>query len=294
MFEARSKRIRPATDEKVITSWNALMISAYVKGFQVLGNTEYLQTAIKAMQFLLANLYTEVRLLRTWAKGKAHLNGYLDDYVLTVQALLDLASVDPSAKWLSTAGQLNEIILSHFFDQNSNSFFYTSADHEELIMRTKNNLDGPLPSSTSVAVINLLRLARITGNAQLDTVAENVLKQCASQFERADQYSNMLCALDLYLSDKLELVIVNNPSDLQENKDMLIAANSTFLPNLITVVTDGSADKEAHQDISALLAGRVLKNNKATAYLCRSFSCQEPVTEPVELAQQLRGSYLSR
>jgi hypothetical protein len=288
LLEVRSKRTAPGTDEKVITSWNALIISTYVKAFQVLGDAKYLQIAVNAMQFILKNMYQgshkDSRLLRTWAKGKAHLNGYLEDYVFVVQALLDLASVDASSTWLSAASELNEIILSRFFDQDSSSFFYTSDNHEKLILRTKNNLDGPLPSSTSVAIMNLLRLARITDNSKFEVIAKNVLKQCASQFEHAvDQYSNMLCALDLFLADKLELVIVTSPG-LQDTNHMLSAANSIYLPNLITVATDGSSD---YANASALLANRTLKGNKVTAYLCRNFSCQEPVNAPAVLSAQL-------
>lgn len=296
LLETRTTRIRPSRDEKVLTSWNALMISSFVKGYQVVGNIEYLQTAIEATRFILSNMYQDGRLLRTWSKGRAHLNGYLEDYAFMIQALLDLAGVDASPVWLTTAGQLNDFVLSHFFDQSTSNFFYTSDDHEELILRTQNNFDGPIPSSTSVVVMNLLRLSRIFDNAPFEKIAQDVMQRCAPNFERAsDQYANMLCALDLYLADKTELVLVTTPSTSQEAlhtsktlpqqfKDMLKAANSIYLPNLITVVTDNSAGRDLP---ISLLADRTSLNNKVTAYFCRSSTCQEPATEPSRLANQL-------
>ncbi|MGI0035948.1 MAG: thioredoxin, partial [Nitrososphaera sp.] len=158
LFAEREKRVRPGRDEKILASWNGLMISGFVKGFAATGEEKYLDAAKKAVRFVETRLASsDSRLYRTFKDGQAKLNAYLDDYAFYVGALLDLFAIDSKAEYLERAIRYNDYMLGHFWDSKDGDLFFTSDDHEKLIVRTKNFYDLAIPSGTSVAANNLLR-----------------------------------------------------------------------------------------------------------------------------------------
>ncbi len=293
LLELRQKRVRPGRDEKVLTSWNALMISAFVDGYRVAADESYLATARKAARFILDNLLVDGRLLRTWGRGKSKLNGYLDDYAYFVQALLDLASVDFDPIWYNTACSLGQSMVTYFFDKKEDCFFFTSNDHEQLIARPKNFIDGSTPSATSAAIFALLRLGRLSGNGSYTQMAEEAMKVFSPYFARVpDQFSNMLCALDFHLSPGAQIALVADSSQRGTWQEMLFALHSHYLPNSVIIlqdIKDRKAGSEPPEPIaqSPLLSGRGLVDNKATVYICQNSTCQQPINDPEKLASAL-------
>jgi uncharacterized protein len=283
LLAAREKRIRPGRDEKVLTSWNGLMISAFARGYAVLQDVRYLDAARNASKFILSTMYKDGRLLRTWGKGKARLNGYLDDYSFLSEALLDLAEIDGDPLWFNTARDLTDKMVEHFWDASEGGFFYTSDDHEELLTRPKNYFDGSIPSGTSVGCSNLLRLARLTGNEEDRKKAETVLSLYSPHIEKApDQFANLLCALDSYLSRPVEIAFVMKP-DSPGWTNLLWKIHSVFLPNKVMLVKQ--TDREGLQ--SPLLESRSLLDGKPTAYICRNFACEKPINDINALSEKM-------
>lgn len=284
LIAQRNKRPRPHRDEKVIASWNALMVSSLVKGYKVLGDEKYLDAAKQAAHFLLAKMYSGNRLHRTWAAGTIGGEAYLDDYAFTVQALLDLAGADFDSSWLKSAKELNEVILEHFSDHTSGDFFYTADFQNQPLSRTRSSSDSPLPSGTGVEILNLNRLAQITGDDRYRARAERLLKQYNDAMRSNPvAHGSMLNALDYFLHSKTQIVVVV-PSGLSKTKDISAAVFGTYAPNTSMLFFKFS-DRPEISD--ALLHGKKPLAGRATVYLCRDMVCEKPITDPAVLQQKL-------
>lgn len=289
----RDKRTHPGRDEKVLTSWNGLMISGFVSAYKALQEKHYLTLARNAANFLLSELQHDGRLLRTYGKGKAKLNAYLDDYAFLVQALLDLCEIDYNPKWYHAAHTLTKTMLRHFWDDEHGGFFYTSDDHEALLTRPKNYFDGSTPSGTSVAVLNLIRLSRLSSDDEIfKQKAEETLSLFASHFERGtDQFSNLLIGLHLALSSDIQIAIVIDSSK-DNYSELLKAAHSIYLPTSVIILKDIRATTSGDESSSAsldspLVKSRGLVNGLPTAYVCSNFTCDQPITDPDTLRKKL-------
>ncbi|MBX9688164.1 MAG: thioredoxin domain-containing protein [Candidatus Obscuribacterales bacterium] len=289
LLAEREKRVRPGRDDKMLTSWSSLMISCLLDGYRVSGDRNYLDAALKAADFILNNLWKDGRLLRTYGRGIAKLNAYLEDYAYLIQALLDLAACDASPRWFKSAELLNDFVLTHFWDEENAGFFYTSDEHEELIARTKHFYDGSTPSSSSVSAMNLIRLSRLKGDLKLMNYAERTIKLYSSFFHKApDQFSNMLCALDSYNAQALEIAVLFDDSTKAQAEELLSVIYRTYLPNAVLILSNLSAsDNEQLLAACPLLRERPLQNSLATVYICRNFSCQKPIVDKNALAQEL-------
>lgn len=276
LLAARETRIRPGRDEKVLTSWNSLMISAYVAGYVATGKEAYLETAKTCASFILEKLVQGGRLLRTYGRGKAKLNGYLEDYAFFVQALMDLASADLDPRWLANARSLTDVMLERFNDVEEGGLYYTSDDHEQLVTRPRSHFDGAVPSGTSVATMNLVRLARITGHDPYILRAQNLLLLYAPFFRKLpDQFGNLLCAADLFIHAEQEVAIIAEEAG-NDLKEMIFCAHNGYRPNQLIVVSKPTSGYR-------LLDFRVPISGKPTAYICKNFACQKPTTSAEDL-----------
>jgi hypothetical protein len=285
LYDAREKRIRPGRDEKVLTSWDSLMITAFIEGYRVLKEPKYLDAALRATNFIFDNLMTDGRLLRTWGQGKAKLNGYLDDYSYFIQTLLDLAEVDTNPKWLKEAERLAGIMLEQFWDTKDGGLFYTSVDHEELVTRPKSHYDGAIPSGSSVAVFALLRLAKLTGNKKYEQRGLELLKLYIPFMARVpDQFSNFLCAIDFYMAKETEIACLFPSKADTKDEPLLFHVYSHYLPNKVVLCSD-----EGSINPSPLLEGRLTIESKPTAYICSNYTCDAPVTELTQLDDRLKA-----
>jgi uncharacterized protein YyaL (SSP411 family) len=196
----RERRERPARDEKILTAWNGLMISALARAHQILGGEQYLRAAQRAAQFCLEHLHKDKSLQRSYKDGQVKGNAYLEDYAFLITALLDLYEADADRRWLEMAKSLSATLVEKFWDEHSGGFYFTSSDHERLPVRTKSFFDGATPSGNSAATFALLRLARLTGEATWRARAEQTLRLCRDLMEQAPHaFSYMLSALDFYL-----------------------------------------------------------------------------------------------
>jgi uncharacterized protein len=276
LFAVRETRVKPGRDDKILTGWNGLMLSAFAEAYKFLGNPRYLEIARQTTDFLFANLCREGRLLRSFKDGQAKFNAYLDDYAFFAAALIELYEATFERSYLERAVEFTEILLSRFWDEKDGGFFFTSSDHEALIARTKSAFDGSIPSGNSVAVFNLLRLYFLTENQAYLTKAEQVLRLFYDAMEQNPfGFSNMLCALDFYLTRPKEIVLLGDKED-PAAKEMLARIHGMFLPNKTLSCYD---PRDPSAAMPTVLAGKTQIDGKLTVYVCHNFTCSLPVTE---------------
>ncbi|MBI3270656.1 MAG: thioredoxin domain-containing protein [Planctomycetes bacterium] len=290
LLTARARRVRPGLDDKLLTSWNALMVRSMAAGWQILGDRRYLDAAIATSRFLLDTLLKDGRLLVTWRAGQAKLNAYLDDYAFLLAALLDLYESTFDRVWLDEALRLNRTVLERFWDAKEGGFFFTSDDHETLLARTKAPYDGVIPSGNSEMAMNLLRLSLLTGDADLRERAGRILSLFHESMASSPRgFANMLCALDFFLGPTTEVALAG-PAGSAEVEGFLRAIHGRYLPNRVLALTDpgdpGAADLER---TVPLLAGKRLADGKPAAYVCTASTCSLPVTSVEKLAEQLEA-----
>ena len=199
LFAEREKRVRPGRDEKILTSWNGLMISGFVDGFKVTGKEQYLNGAKEATRFILQEMRKDGQLMRVFNKGKCQVKGYSEDYAFFIQALIDLYEATFEIEWLKEADELNERMIQQFWDEKNGGFFFTGKENESLIARSKNPYDNAIPSSNSVAVFNLIRLGYLTGEESLKEKAEQILHLFYDfLYEHPSGFTHMLSGLSFF------------------------------------------------------------------------------------------------
>ena len=280
LFAERERRIKPFRDEKVLTAWNGLMLAAFADAAGVLGNDEYLEIAKSNAAFIARELQHDGRLLRTWKNGKAKLNGYIEDYANVADGLIVLYQVSGEVEYLAEARRLADLMITEFWDEENGGFFFTSNDHEELVVRNKDFYDNATPSGNSVAADVLLKLAKLTGDDKYERFAVTVLRLSASQIRRHPQgFGRALSALEFYLSPTKEIVVVGEKGNVLER-----AIAERYLPNAVIVQANDATNDAA---TVPLLEGREMVGGVPTAYVCENFVCQRPVTTVEELIGQL-------
>ncbi len=280
LFAARSRRIAPGRDEKVLTSWNGLMIAAMAFGARVLGDEKYLQAARKAADFLLSNLRdASGRLLHTFKDGRARLNAYLDDYACLIDGLVELYQAGFDARYLESALNLAEMLVEQFRDSDAGGFFYTSNDHEELIARQKDSQDNATPSGNGMAATALLKLARLCGRADLEKGAVETLTMLSGQLARIPMAAGQsLIALDSLLGPAHEVVLVSG-DDAAGAEELRQSLNGAFLPNVAVLRRPANVTDEALPSaLREQLVGKIAVDGRATAYVCERGTCHAPVT----------------
>jgi uncharacterized protein YyaL (SSP411 family) len=288
LFEAREKRVKPYRDEKILTGWNGLMIRSFAEASRAFDRNDYLKIAIRNADFLLTKLRRDGRLLRTHKDGESKLNGYLEDYAYVVDGLLALyeASFDP--RWFEEAQALAGIMIAQFWDDEAGGFFFTSADHEKLITRSKDFYDNAIPSGNSAAAAALTRLALFTGEDRYRSMAETILRLMKQAMMRAPSaFGRMLSALDLFLASAYEIAIIGAP-EAPETRAMVDVIFKRYLPNKVVALAP-EADSKPSRTIK-LLEGRGKVDGAATVYVCRNFYCQAPQTSPEGLAEALNAN----
>ncbi len=279
LFAEREKRIKPFRDEKVLTAWNGLMLAAFADAAGVLGNKAYLDIAKKNAAFIVTELQRDGRLLRTWKDGEAKLNAYIEDYANVADGLMVLYQVTGDTGYLIEARRLSDLMITEFWDEENGGFFFTSIDHEELIVRNKDLYDNATPSGNSVAADVLLRLAELVGEAKYERFAVTVLRLSASMLKRHPQgFGRALCAIDFYAAPTRQVVVIGPPDN-----GLRSALLQTYLPDsvIVNAVDDGDAETVP------LLKDRKMIGGSATGYVCEGFVCQTPAVTVDELKSQL-------
>jgi len=277
LFAEREERIKPGRDEKVLTAWNGLMLAAFADAAAVLANEEYLDVAKRNAKFLRTELQKDGRLLRTWKEGAAKLNGYVEDYSNVADGLIVLYQVSGEVEYLVEARRLADLMITEFWDQENGGFFFTSNDHEELIVRNKDFYDNATPSGNSVAADVLLRLAKLTGEDKYERFAVTTLRLAATQLRRHPQgFGRTLSALEFHLGETREIAVLGD-----RESSLATDVLQRYLPDAVIAI---SSDVTADSQVVSFLAERSQIEGKSTAYICRDYKCERPVTTTEELA----------
>ena len=285
LYAVRAKRVPPGTDDKLLTDWSSLAVSAFALGARVLGEPRYAAAARRAADRILASCRRGSELLHREKDGRVDIAGFASDYAFFIEALLDLYEATFAADYLRAAVELEKSFEERFADAKG-GFFFAGPGHDGLILRPKETTDGALPSSNSVAAMNLLRLSALTGEARYRERADGIFELLSGYLTKAPAaVPRLLCALDFAAAPPREVVLSGEPgrADFEE-----LAAAVFRSPGLNRVLAYADA-KESLGDLTPLVAGRGARDGKAAAYFCENFACRRPVSDPAELSGMLDG-----
>jgi uncharacterized protein YyaL (SSP411 family) len=297
LFAAREKRVRPYKDDKILTDWNGLMIAAFAKAAQALGlalsdqdnqgDQDYSLAARKAADFILAEMRgPDGRLLHRYRDGPG-IEANLDDYSFMIWGLIELYEAVFDTKYLQAALDLNKIMIDHFWDQESGGFYFTPDDGERLLVRRKEIYDGAVPSGNSVAMLNLLRLSRLTGNHQYEELADKIGQTFSVQVSRQPAaYAMLMATLDFGIGPAYEVVVVGDP-DAQDTIEMLKALRSRFMPSKVVILVDSGEDSPLIFRLAEFTKNLATANGSATAFVCANQSCDLPTTDAARMLDLL-------
>ena len=285
MLAARERRVRPGTDDKILTAWNGLMITAFSRAYQAFRRDPDLASARNAARFLLDHMIEDGRLRVSFREGKSRYNGYLDDHAFFARGLLDLYESTGERNYLDAAERIARTMLEHFEDPDNGGFFFTSDDHETLLTRTRSSHDGALPSGTGVAAELLLRLSYHLADGSLREPAIRTLRAYRPSIEQAPSaFTSLLVAAELAATAPIEIAVVGGRGDA-DTRELLRVVGEKFLPCRII----GIASPDNGNDDLPLLEGKTAVDGRAAVYICRNYACEAPVTDPDELAHSLEG-----
>jgi len=288
LFIYRDQRVHPFKDDKILTAWNGLMIAALSMGSRVLDEPEYAEAAEKAVEFIRQNLRRkDGRLLARYRDGEAAFPAYVDDYAFLVWGLIELYQATFKPAYLSLAMELNRDMLKYFWDEVNGGLFQYGSDAENLISRPRETYDGAIPSGNSVALLNLLKLARLTGDTDLEEKSQLQLKAFGGSINEAPTgHSHFLTGVWLDIVPSVEITLAGDPKS-SEMKEMLRAINSGFRPELLLTVKAPGEEGEVISDIVPFTRDSKSIDGQATAYVCTNYACQQPVTSPRQLREMI-------
>ena len=271
LLKVRSMRPLPGLDDKILVSWNSLMITAFAKGYRVTNDPRYLDAAKICVDFIEHNLFSDGKLLRTYKNGTAKIDGYLEDYSYFANALLDVFEIEPEPKYLELSLRLGHYLVNHFWDSDSNSFFMTSDDHEKLIIRPKSNYDLSLPSGNSVSALVMLRLYHMSQEQNFLHIATTILEsQAQIAAENPFGFGYLLNIISIYLEKPVEITIVNT-----ENSNLCKSLLTNYLPNSFMVAIQNSVQLESLSKYP-FFTGKPFEDT-TSVFVCKNFSCSLPL-----------------
>ncbi len=285
----RDQRPRPSRDDKVVTAWNGLMISAFARGARVLNEPRYLEAAERAAGFIQNKLYrkSDGTLLRVYREGESKIDGFTDDYAFFIQGLIDLYEASFDIRWLEFANTLQNRQNALFWDEKGAAYFTTSGKDPNLFLRSKGDFDGAEPSPNSIAALNLVRLSWFFDNQDWHRMAEQTINAFQAQLSRApSSLPQLLVALDASASSPRQVVIAGKP-DAADTAALLREVNRRFQPNTILILADrGSGQEFFTQKIQFFKEVHPI-DDKATAYICQNFVCQLPTNDLAVISRLL-------
>ena len=279
LFNIREKRIHPLKDDKILTDWNGLMIAALAKAAIVLNEPGYLDAAEKAAKFVLHSISKGERLLKRYRNGVAALDAHLDDYAFMTWGLLELYEATFSTKYLSQALDLMNIMVEDFWDDKNGGFFLGSDQSEKLIVRSKTAYDGAIPSGNSVAVMNMVKLTRITGNTKWAELAEKTMRAFSEDVNQTPTgYTLMLTGFMFDTQNSKEIVIVGDSRNRNTIK-FLHTIRTSYAPHKVLLFKDTSVSENRLEQLANWTSTQNSINGKPTAYVCKNFACNQPTSD---------------
>ena len=284
----REQRVKPGRDEKVLASWNGLMLASLAEAACILNRRDYLAAAAANGSFLLDSMIVDGQLRHTYKDGKAKIDGYLQDYALVIDGLLFLHQATFGGEWLRQAINLAVVMIERFWDGARGMFYDVSQSHQDLFLRPRDTFDLALPSGSSAATLALLKLARLTDNGDFEQIAAQSLRPMQEPMRQNPLgFSNWLCTLDFSLSAPKEIAIIGE-RDNPVAAELLRILSNAWLPNKVVAAYDPK-DPAALSDLM-LLENRQMINNQPTVYICQRHVCHAPITDPASLGTQLRAA----
>ncbi len=289
LFAAREQRVHPAKDDKILTDWNGLMISALAKAGKVFDNDEFIAAAAKAVNFINNKLKSaDGKLIHRYRDGESKLDATLDDYAFNIWGLLELYEATFDLPYLTLAIELNNILMKHYWDNLNGGFFFTPDFGENLLVRTKEIYDSAIPSGASVMMNNLVRLGRITSNEEYEKAADKLSKSFSENVQKAPQaFTHFLSGLDFAKGPSFELLLAGKTID--ELKLFTKTLTENFIPNKIVLcVTENNF--EELKKLTPFIANYSFDFSNAQAYVCRNFACELPVDSPDEMMELMSSN----
>jgi uncharacterized protein YyaL (SSP411 family) len=284
LFDYREKIIHPHKDDKILTDWNGLMISALARASQAFNNQHYADVAIKAYAFIEKYLVNkEGKLLHRFRENESGLPAYIDDYAFIINASIDLYEATFDARYLKRAIEWNKILIDEYRDDKDGGFYFTSSNSENLIARQKEIYDGAIPSGNSIQLLNLVRLSHITGNTEFDKITFKLLNHFSNNLVKSPSiFSQALIGLDFYFGPSEEIVISALMLD-ESTQDAIKFLRGIFKPNKVVILNL----LKKNEEIIPFISEMKLINNKTTFYVCRNFTCHSPINSLEDMKKLL-------
>ncbi len=279
LLDVRDARVRPGKDDKVLVSWNGLMIDSMARAGGVLDRPDFLAAACRAAKFIVTNLRkADGRLLHTWRQGIAALDAYLDDYACLASALVTLYEATFDESWIDLAVELCDGLLAHFADREGGGFYFTADDHEQLIARTRDLYDSSVPSGNSMAATALVRLGRLTGRDDYVQSAQRAMAAASGVARQAPAAAGqLLIAADMAIGPLHEIVVLG-----RKDEDLTAAVLSDlrrrYIPNRLLACRERAEYPDGSRYLDALFASKAAESASPTVYVCQNFTCQRPVS----------------
>ncbi|MFN2114641.1 MAG: thioredoxin domain-containing protein [Anaerolineae bacterium] len=290
LLERRAERVRPLLDDKILTDWNGLMIAALAKAGAALDEQTYVEAAERAAAFVIRQMRCpDGRLLHRYRAGESGIAATLDDYAFLTWGLLELYEATGDASHLAAALELTDAMIDRFWDEDGGGFFLTAADAEELVVRPKETYDGAVPSGNSVAMLNMLRLARMTGRSDLEQRAAALSRAFGAGVTRAPaSHAMLLSAVDFGMGPAREIVVVGDPAG-PDTGAMLRRLRREYLPNAVLAFRPVGGSSAVIDALAPYVSGQEPVDERATAYVCEDHVCHEPTTDVEKALGQLRS-----
>ncbi len=287
LFAAREKRVRPKIDDKILADMNGLAISVLAKMGKLAERVGYAQAAEDAAEFVLSKMMKKGRLYHSYKDGVASVDAFIDDYAFLIAGFIDLYGTTFEVRHIKTAIELTEEMITHFWDKKNGGFFYTSDYAETVLFRDKESYDGVVPSGNAIAILDLIRLARITGDERYEELAHKGLKAFShSVMKDPLEHTAMLASLAFALGPSYEIVISGDPGS-EDTKEMFRAIRKEFIPNKVVLLRTKDLP-----EVAPYTKGMDGIDGKATAYICTGHECEEPVTRVDNVLERLGVAFL--
>lgn len=288
LFAMREKRIHPHKDDKILTDWNGLMIAALSKAGQAFHEPAYKNAACRSADFILKKLRrNDGRLLHRFRDEEAAISGFIDDYAFFIWGLIEIYEATFKVQYLQDALNLANEMISLFWDNENGGFFFAAEDNESLIARQKEVYDGAVPSGNSVAMMDLLRLGRITSNQDFENKAIQICKTFSSTIHQIPSaFTQLVSAVDFLQGPSYEVIIAGKDKG-EDTSELIDAIHSNFLPNIVLLYKPTDEESPEISHLLQSLQHHSVINGKAAAYVCRNFTCNKPTTDSAEMLKML-------
>ncbi len=288
LYKYRKNRIHPFKDDKVLTDWNGLMVAAYARGGRILDDPGLIKIAEDSVAFIISNMTNgDNGLLHRYREGESSINANLDDYAFIILALIELYQSTFSFEYIDKALKLQEYLDKYFWDDKNGGYFFTDSRSEELIVRHKESYDGAIPSGNSVSAFNLVRLGRITMNDELERRATRIGEVFGENIKNSPASHTYLLSVFNYLSGPSYEIIIVDGEEKEGSKEFFKIINQHFIPNKIVIHKSEGQDFSQVSDLKAFIDELNPINNKPTAYICKNYYCELPVTSKEDLIKSL-------